>query len=317
MSLTKQKLIKARTKAASQILSLKIKREFKEKEKNIWIIVEGKDDPCFYINTIINAIPKDWNVTPLEAGNKKNVIATFHSLDWNKYSKKKILFFVDRDLSDFLDDIKIASENLYVTDGYSIENSLITEQVLLRTLKELLGLHNLTPKETNSITKLFLRAKKLFIKKMTTTMTIILFLQTNGIKINGLNNINIKDIFVFFQGICSAKKNKKQIYDYTLRSFNCDNVIKKSSFKEYEKIFISNSNYCNLIRGKYMLAFFVLFANSIRNDWDSLPFKETKAQSRSINLSLNNAFEHIAVRARITPSLQAFYKSTIIGELSN
>lgn len=315
MCLTKESLLNARKDAIAQTISLRLKREFKKKDNNIWIIVEGKDDPCYYLNTIIHIIPDDWEVTPLVAGNKKNVISVFNSLDWRIYKKKRILFFVDRDLSDFTGDIKVNSKNFYVTDGYSIENSLICEYVLLRILVELLGLQGLTENEINSIKSLFQNAKKVFINKMTIPMIIILCLTIKKFKINELDRFNIKDIFSFSQGVCFPQKTDKQIYDYTIQLFDCSNAFSKSFFRKYKKVFTSKKHYENLIRGKYALFFLVLFANSIRDDWNSFSFKRINARNRSLSLGINNAFEQIAVRARTTPSLQAFYKQSIIGDL--
>ena len=102
-------------------------------------------------------------------------------------------------------------------------------------------------------------------------------------------------------------------FDYIINNLNYNDSISKTDLETYKKKFLSHKNYKNLIRGKYMLAFLILFVISIRNDWKSFFFATTPAGKRSISLGTENAFENVAVRARIVPSLQEFYKASIIG----
>lgn len=313
ISITKDTLLEARSEATAQTALITLMSQYGKEKKAIWIVVEGKTDPCYYINTITPIIPCDWEVIPVEAGNKKNLISVFKSLEKRDYDCKKILFFVDRDLSDFTNDIDVKSSNLYVTDGYSIENSLISEYVMFRILNELLGLHNLTKNEVSSIKDLFKEAKNSFINNMIIPMVIILYLRDHSIKVDGLQNINIKKMFDFVKGECSLKIKQQDLYKYIISNLNYNDSISKTGLETYKKKFLSHQNYKNLIRGKYMLAFLILFVISIRNDWKSFSFATTPAGKRSISLGTENAFENVAVRARTVPSLQEFYKASIIG----
>lgn len=313
MPITKNSLIADRKTAALQTALIILKSQFAEDKRCIWIVVEGKTDPCYYLNTIGNIIPCDWDVVPVEAGNKENVIEVFKSLDWNLYDKKKILFFVDRDLTDFIGDINICSDNFYVTDGYSIENSLISEYVVFRVLRELLGLNGLTDNEKSSIRTLFHDAKKVFIENMIIPMGIILCIREHNIAIKGLEKIEIKKMFIFSKGKCSLNPALHSIYDYVIEKLNCVGVFSESEIDGCKAKFLSHKNHKDLIRGKYMLSFLVLFANSIRDDWENISFAETRAHGRSLTLGINNAFENIAVRARTVPSLRNFYTASVMG----
>lgn len=314
MSVTKETLIEARDDVKPQTALITLKSQFNPRSKKIWIIVEGKTDPCYYLNTIENVIPAEWKVVPVEAGNKNTVIAVFNSLDWHKYDKKKILFFVDRDLSDFIDDVKVKSANIYITDGYSIENSLISEYVIQRVLRELLGLNNINSNEIMSINSLFQRAKSLFIKTMTITMGIILCIREHNIPIDGLNTIEIKKKISFSKGECSLKLSLQGLYDYVIKQLNCKDSFSKAEYEASKAKFSFHRNHKNLIRGKYMLSFLVLFLISIRDDWEKIVFAKTRAKKRSITLGIDNAFENVAVRARTVPSLRRFYMKSIIGK---
>lgn len=312
MNITKDTLLEARAEASKQTALITLMSQYNLRKKNIWIVVEGKNDTCYYVNTIEKIIPNDWNVVPIEAGSKTKVISVLKSLDWNQYDKKRILFFIDRDLSDFINDINVSSSNLYVTDGYSIENSFVNDDVMFHVFDELLGLHCLTEDEKSSITALFQSAKDEFVKGMTIPMAILLCLQKRNIKTDGFNNIKVKQLFAFSRGVCSSQKSSQEFYDYVTQKLDCIGLFSDAEFDDSKTQFTTHNNHENLIRGKYMLEFFVLFILSIRNEWNSIEFAKTTACNRSVTLGVENAFTHIAVWVRLIPSLREFYKLSII-----
>ena len=313
MIISKDTLLEARVAVELQTALITLKSQYRNDKNKIWIVVEGKNDPDYYLNTIIHLIPRDWQVITIEAGNKKNVITVYKAIDWKNYSQKKILFFVDRDLSDFINDIDVSSTNFYVTDGYSIENSFITDEVMFRVLGELLGLYNLTSHEREAICELFKTSRHVFIKNMLIVMSIILCIEKHEIKTKGLNNIDIRDIFRFSQGSCVLKKTPQEIYNYVLTKLQCKGFFTEEEIEICKNEFSSHKNYMNLIRGKYMLSFLVLFVKSIRDDWNKFIFATTLAQKRNIDLTIQNAFVNVSVRARTVPSLRNFYIASVIG----
>ena len=88
----------------------------------VYGILEGKEDPMFYRGLIERQLPEGWEVELVPAGCKDNVLRAVDAFDWTRFSPKRICFFVDRDLSDFISEVAVSRENVYVTDNYSIEN---------------------------------------------------------------------------------------------------------------------------------------------------------------------------------------------------
>lgn len=144
-------------------------------------------------------------------------------------------------------------------------------------------------------------------------MGIILCIRERNIAIKGLDEIEIKKMFIFSKGKCSLNPALYSIYDYVVDRLNCVGTFSKSEFDGCKTKFLSHKNHENLIRGKFMLCFLVLFANSIRDDWENISFAKTRARRRSLTLGVDNAFENIAVRARTVPSLRNFYTASAIG----
>nr|VFK31285.1 MAG: Protein of unknown function (DUF4435) [Candidatus Kentron sp. MB] len=89
---------------------------YKARTKVVYGIVEGKEDPMFYRSVIESILPSGWSVELLRAGSKQNVIRARFAFDWSRFSRKRIRFFVDRDLSDFIPDGVTPADNLYITN---------------------------------------------------------------------------------------------------------------------------------------------------------------------------------------------------------
>ena len=77
---------------------------------------------------------------------KDNVLALHSFINWNIFNKNQLLFFVDRDMSYWLDGITYYDENIYITDQYSFENDAVTEDFSLVALKIYMDLRVLMKK---------------------------------------------------------------------------------------------------------------------------------------------------------------------------
>lgn len=95
------------------------------KKKQAFAFFEGDEDAGFYHNILIKYIDSDCELEEIIAGGKDNVLKLHREFNWDSYNKKQILFFVDRDLSYWLDDPADYGENVFVTDDYSVENYVV------------------------------------------------------------------------------------------------------------------------------------------------------------------------------------------------
>ena len=124
----------------------------------------------------------------IPAGKKDKVLEVLNGMDWSSFQKKRICFFVDRDLSEFLNGGLPFIENLYVTDNYSIENDAMTFGTMARVLEEVLNITELDLKEIEVIKELFLLNLGEFQEAMVPVMSQILIWRRNGAKAE-LDNI--------------------------------------------------------------------------------------------------------------------------------
>ena len=98
------------------------------KKKQAFAFYEGDEDSSFYHHILKLAIDADCELEEIVAGCKNNVLKLQREFDWEVYSKKQILFFVDRDLSYWIGDSALYGENVFVTDEYSVENYVANSQ---------------------------------------------------------------------------------------------------------------------------------------------------------------------------------------------
>lgn len=109
---------------------------YRQDARCLYGFVEGKDDPVFYRHLIENQLPEAWSIKLIPTGSKQKVLQAFQSMDWNNFCKKRVCFFIDRDLQDFLGTPQQEETNIYITDGYSIENSVLQYRVLSNVLSD-------------------------------------------------------------------------------------------------------------------------------------------------------------------------------------
>lgn len=279
----------------------------------VYGFVEGKEDPSFYRGFIELLLPDDWSVELWPAGNKDQVYNIHGSLDWRTFSKKRICFFVDRDLSELIPEKLTEDTNIYVTSGYSIENDVAKKHVCHRVLSEICGFSNADHAEMDSICEMFENELEAFLQAMIPIMAWILKWKRDG-KRPSLSDILMRDLFFFSKEklqMNSNPKGKTGTIEYIHEQCNIifddkhDNTPVQTEFRRY-------GNYKKLTRGKYVFWYLVEFCNAVHRDTALLFKRIAKPPKVAINLSHSNSMSIIAPRARIPRALREFLNATFI-----
>lgn len=286
---------------------------YKKCKKLVYGIIEGKEDPSFYRGLIENMLPSEWRVKLITAGNKVKVLKAHESFDWNRFDKHQICFFIDSDLSEFIGDIWLQDQNIYVTDGYSIENEVLNHTTLERVLEEILNILELDENELETITNLFEDGRSYFAEKLTPIMVQIISWKRDSQRAC-LENIEMKDLFEFDKGEI-ALRSKYQTVDERLRyAANKCNLASASqeNLSAIENEFVGKSGPSKYIRGKYLLWFFINFALSVHDSITEFCVKHKSKPKAKLSLGIKNALVVIGPRVRIPPSLQEFVNNNYL-----
>jgi hypothetical protein len=157
---------------------------------NIYLY-EGTDDILFYNHHIRQ---KHGNkINALKCHGKENVLKLQKDYD---FKHRKPLFFIDKDFDDYLGKTYPQNDNLFVTQGYSFENYLVTSIALSILLQDIADLSLHDSKAKNYLEK-YEHAYHTFINAMKSLMELAVNCHKNKKAIN-LNNIDYKNFCSFF-----------------------------------------------------------------------------------------------------------------------
>lgn len=285
---------------------------YKKDSKIIYIISEGKEDQFYYSNFIQEYLPDEtWdfefiypNKENKSSSNKNKVLKCLKSIDWRKYNNKQIIFCIDRDLSDFETKKLPNLSNLYITDGYSIENSLINSNTFIRAFFENCHFCGCTSKNKDLLRKMYNDIYSQFYDYMINIMGWILFWKFQQLRPN-LNNIEIKKLFQFsdFKLECNSNFNSEYLHKCANVTYNKN--IKNDKFAELFKKVDKNKN---LIRGKYLLELFIELCKYVDCNYTSFNIQDIQKISKCAPQLSFIELAHIAKKPK---SLHIFLENTI------
>ncbi len=284
---------------------------FSKTKKVVYGFVEGKEDPCFYRGFIEHFLPDDWEVELWPAGNRDQVLRIYRDIDWRQFPKKRVCFFVDRDLSDLISEKLPNDFNVYVTDKYSIENSIVTRGTCRRILTEVFGFSNASHDEIDRVCDQFEANLEEFFIAMIPTMARILFWRSAGTKAN-LNDIKIGKMFSIQDGrlivdTSSAAEAKRALYIHKSAGVKFE---ASTDISIHEAQFRKASSYRSFVRGKYVLWYLVEFCKSVHQSSATFFAAYVNAPKMKVTVSAGNAVTVLGNRARVPQSLRTFISNT-------
>jgi hypothetical protein len=127
------------------------------------------------------------------------------------------LFFVDRDLADFIPEVLPLHDDVFVTDVYAIENWLVDRALLSRAMRELFHVELLVADETR-ILNIFEQMLERFYDAIRSTMGWMLVQRRNNNRFHA-NSIRLEDMFSvvlrndFSWSISPLRRRKSRLLD--------------------------------------------------------------------------------------------------------
>lgn len=278
--------------------------EYKKDKKHIYAFVEGPEDVCFYQNFLKSHLNNKKCTTQFyPCSNKNNVLSILECLNWDKISSKQVLFFIDRDLSYFFKEKVKRKRNLYITDGYSIENSIVTSELLIRHLQESGAIHIIPESTKEILQKKFDTLKEEFCIAMSDIM--IWFISSKQNNLNPiLNNIQAKHIVDIKNMKLTSKSKKDKAKIFKVRA----KCVPKTKLAVSTLFSTSKATRKKYIRGKFMLEFFSMFLDDIFSNKENIDcLKACRLNKNGVETNI----EAIAHRCECPKSLKTFFQRTV------
>jgi hypothetical protein len=242
-------------------------------------------------------------------------------MDWNRFPKKAICFFVDRDLSEFLGGERYQGDNLFVSDSYSIENELLTEHTLERTLGEVNGVGVLQPRELQELKGLFSNNLAVFKDALACVMAQIILWrraqQMGDTIIARLDRVRVKTFFEFSSGVITLKP------EFSLDTKRVQHaadavgapLASTGELKATEVEFRNKAGTEKFVRGKYLISFFLECTEALRLAIPVLFKRHLEPPGRTAGVGEGNAMMIIGPRARCPASLRTFLERNYVEHI--
>lgn len=161
---------------------------YDDNDNEIHVFLEGDDDFTYYL-PIIKSKAGNQKIIPYNCGGKWNVVEARDAIE--AYYSVNCLFFVDRDYDDLLGRQALPSDRLYITNGYSIENDVVTEHSALAVFQDILALPRL---EVDNLMKEVENSKSILWNRIVSLSAWIITAKYMGYKTNLNNADNLSKI---------------------------------------------------------------------------------------------------------------------------
>jgi hypothetical protein len=280
--------------------------------------VEGKEDPSFYRGFIENALPDGWAIRLIRSGNRRAALDILITMPWERFPRRRICFYVDRDLSDYLDQDCVTAENLYITDNYSIENDIVNSHAFGRVIEEVFGICDINEDEREGICRQFEKNLQIFCEAMTPVMAQILIWRRSGVRA-ALTNIKPQMMFRFRDGRLEIADN----YDMPMSRVNyaahCVGLLASDdeSLRNVEQEFREKSGLSRFVRGKYLLWLFVESAVAVHRAIECYCTRYHRPPRVRVTLGAGNAMTIVGPRAKVPESLKRFIEGNYLAYIRN
>ena len=281
-------------------------QQYSKNNSAIHIFHEGKDDPSFYGNFIHSKVKKNQKVFYYQSKNKDKVYENYKKLNWSSYSKKRVLFLVDKDFQDILNISYPIDLNIFVTSHYSIENYLVDKYVFSRSIRELIGLDN--DKANRTISKQFMIGLKTFYNASLLLTAYILHHKKLGNPIN-IQNITISDVFMIDNNYIVKRKPK------ILTLLDRKTGVSTSNASKEIRLLINELKRINspkkYTRGKFELSYMISCLNITPDILNVGKVKGEKKYKCCVSISNGNAIQILAPRIKQPKEIKVFLDRNI------
>jgi hypothetical protein len=278
---------------------------YRKDELCVYGFVEGKDDPCFYRHLVEKELPEKWSIKLIQSGSRNKVLRSYQSFDWSNYNSKRICFFVDRDMHDFLNTQTDARSNIYVTDGYSIENSILGDKLLNSVLSDVYQINLLHPDDETKIKQIVRVNEDVFFEAILPLMGQIMLWRRSG-SIANLNNLKLDSFFSFDEAICQVSEQIVLLAE-SAKQIGCERCDDADILAAVQEIRVHNRSRM-MIRGKYALWFFLKQCEAIGESIHKLSPKIPSPPKKRIEYGMKNAIVIIGPRVHAPESLKDFIR---------
>ena len=227
-----------------------------------YLFIEGRLDITFYSSAMRSVFGAEYEFETFNCGGKPGVIQVREKVRQRPHhSRLRCLFFVDKDLSDFLGEPDFTDPNSFSTDTYSIENYFVNEEALGIIWNEIWGLAYQDTRWEHA-KKGFLAALRRFHREITPMMAWIVLARRAGQNLY-LDNIRLQRLIRMSDDLTPRQKSQsmKEVQSSSRCTFSPPLLSLLHQARELKR-----HDPKSFVRGKFELWFFSKFITALQEE---------------------------------------------------
>jgi hypothetical protein len=260
--------------------------DYDDRSQDVYAFFESTDDATFYRTSIAQQISRNGRLRVYLCGNKQSV--WYHYQFAEQEAKLfNTVFFVDKDLDDFTGRALPVRGRIFVTDFYSVENYLCTENALLAALEQLVFLPN-DGQRYEQIINTFSRGLDKLAEELRTIFCEVIALRRSN-QVVSFNDLG--DSLSLCFSVDDLQLNPLADWQATFRhrcKYDCAGLSQEDL--DYAASLLSSKSHNEWIRGKFALWYFIQFLNQL---WDSVTgilLNDRKKIKKTVDLKADSIF---------------------------
>lgn len=279
----------------------KLERSRSRIPNSLFLVLEALPDQVVYLDVTKRVLAAE-NAIPIHCDGKHGVLRLLRYVRQKYGHDPYIVFFVDRDLDDFLPPGNPTDEFLYVTDDYSIENDFVGPASFRCILNDILCF-DADESEISECIVEFDRAFMAFATSCVPLMAWAILIRLNGGAVN-FNNINYTEIF----DVSSPKipVRKSQALKKFIAACAADEPVPRLFTARPVIKALTSKSVSQFIRGKYLLWFFLRYIDDLKKELRAQKVAGERSRFINANIDRDNIFQLLSARIQRSSSLDAF-----------
>jgi hypothetical protein len=270
------------------------------------LFFEAQDDATFFVHFLRPYLPDATRVYTYHCDGKAQVYQAFEGIIQHDPGVRAVLFFVDKDLDDILGVPWPTDPRVFVTDAYSIENYLVSGEVLQSFYRDAVRLRGVAF-DFEAVLRHFDEQLAQFHRAIASTMAWVLVARRGGHKVN-LSNVRLKDLFEIDANVHVRCRRGLRFGSLC----NSGGVTPRGSM--YRQLLpltreLRKMNPKRVIRGKFEAWFLVEFWKSVITHVQEVAREAGGTVSLRLPLEHSNAVAALAKHATIPRSLDLFLQA--------
>lgn len=223
---------------------------YDSEDSALHLFFEGDEDPSYYV-PYIRRMSGSRILRTYNCGGKRNVISVREDIYNSGYKMDECLFFIDRDFDSYLGVQDNPDEFTYVTDSYSIENEIVSDECAEVILIDLVGMSHADPTYSQAVSAIS-RARVNF-EKLIRPMMAWCLASKEAMEKPNFNNVDLAKVFsVNHNGDVSLKP---QAFQKFRRSICRHSAVSRRDMLRWGRT-IAHESPKIWLRGKYELWLF-------------------------------------------------------------